>query len=68
MLSEALWCSRFREYKREADRDANWMRRNGGTHVKVSGKRGGPWEVRAKISACEFVKFVAIEAKREQGN
>ena len=64
-MSDSLWCSRWRRYKSEIDRDAAWMKRNGGKYVKVTGTRGGPWRVRAKLPVTVLSKFVCWEANRE---
>lgn len=59
-----LWCSRFRTTKRDAERDARWMRNHGGKRVTITGRRG-LWRVRAKMPVGEFARFCAIEAARE---
>ena len=64
-MRNALFVSRFRQTKKEADRDAKWFRRHGGKFVSVTGSRGGPWRVRAKMPIAEFAKFCTVEAHRE---
>lgn len=63
--AEPLFVSRFRRSKREAVRDANWMKRHGGKYVKITGKRGVPWRVRGKMGVGDFAHFRAIESARE---
>ena len=63
-VSEVLWVSRYRKYKREVTRDAGWMKRHGGERVQVTGKRG-LWRVRARMPVIEFARFCSIEATRE---
>ncbi len=41
------------------------MRRNGGKHVRVTGKRG-LWRVCAKMPVGSFTHFCAIEAARDE--
>ena len=60
-----LRVSRWHKLKRDVDRDAKALKRQGGKNIRVSGKRGGPWVVRATIYISAFAKFCSDEARRE---
>lgn len=45
-----LMVSRFFRYKKDADKHAAWLRRNGATKIRIWGKRGcGAWRVRSSV-------------------
>lgn len=61
---DRIAASRIYERKRDAERDAKWMKQHGGRRVTVAGKVGR-WQLQASMPIHEFATFCAMEAKRE---
>lgn len=66
-MAERLRVSRIHRLKRDANRDAKWWKKNGGTEVKVVGVQG-QWKASAFMEMSPFAKFCSLEAKRDSAN
>lgn len=65
-LPSSLFCNRFYELKKDANREAAWMKKNGGTYVTVVRVSCNIlWRVRCKLPLTVLAKFCAREAFME---